>query len=295
MFLRDLNATLNDDGTVTISGFEESDDGELERVDNDIRNTFENDPHYETNRSALAGATFAPDGFDRQIMETFQLPVEARYERFESLYGQAIQGDGASLSECWGMIPDSAKLVFTLHLWERLQKRKLYPGVWAAALHLSWPHGKVGSMMFRANLSEKEVVQMFLNSPAHILMAPEDLSIYNTLPNDITVWRGVSSKSKFRERGFSWTLDRERAEWFALANTHEGQPIVLERKITKASVLMCSTFEEEVVVNPLALTSIAIRTELQIADKSERLAALREALAKRHKAKNLDAAEQIAA
>jgi hypothetical protein len=193
------------------------------------------------------------------------------------------------------MIPDSAKLVFTLHLWERFQKRKLIPEIWAAVLYLSWPHGKVGSMMFRANLGEKEVVQMFLNAPPHVLMSPENFSIFNSLPDKIVAWRGVSSTSKFRERGFSWTLDRDRAEWFALANTAQGKPTVLEGTFKRASVLMCSTFEEEIVINPLIPASNITRKQIDISDKFERLSELRELLAKRDMAKNSGADKQLAA
>lgn len=281
IFLSDLNATLNDDGTVSIVGFTKGAGGELERVDEETRGIFEHNPMYETNRGALVGSTLAPDQSDLHVIATFDLPETERYERFDKLYSEAVRGEGGSLCECWGMIPASAKLVFTLHLWERLQKRKLYPEVWAAVLHLSWPHGKVGSMMFRANLGEKEVVQMFLHAPPHILMSPEDLSIFNSLPSEITAWRGISSTSKYRERGFSWTLDRDRAEWFARANTVQGTPIVLEGIFKRASVLMCSTFEEEIVINPLLPASHVIKKPFAILKNFERLGELRELLEQR--------------
>lgn len=295
IFLNDLNATLNDDGTISVFGFAKTEGGELERVDENADSQLESHPLYETNRGALAGSTLSPDQFDLDVFATFNLPEAERYERFDRLYSEAILGAGSSLCECWGMIPDSAKLVFTLHLWERYQKRKLFPGVWAGALHLSWPHGKVGSMMFRANLGEKEVVQMFLNAPSEVLMAPEDLSIFNSLPDEITAWRGVSSTSKFRDRGFSWTLDPDRAEWFARANTAQGTPTVLKGTFKKASVLMCSTFEEEIVMNPLIPASNVIRKQLEVSEKFERLSELRELLAERDRAKSMDAVERMAA
>lgn len=295
VFLNDLNATLNDDGTVSIFGFTKTEGGEFEPVDEEMRSTFEHHPLYETNRGALAGSTLTPDHFDLEVIATFKLPEAERYERFDRLYSEAVQGHGGSLCECWGMIPDSAKLVFTLHLWERLQKRKLYPEVWAAALHLSWPHGKVGSMMFRANLGEKEVIQMFLHAPPHVLMAPDDLSIFNTLPDEITAWRGVSSISKFRERGFSWTLDRDRAEWFARANTAQGTPIIFEGTFKRTSVLMCSTFEEEIVINPLIPGSKITRIPLEISENFEKLSMLRDVLRERYAIKNPNMDTKMAA
>ena len=295
IFLSDLNAVLNDDGTISVAGFTETEDGEFKRVVDDTNSPLESHSLYETNRGASVAATLSPDQFDQEVIATFELPEAERYERFDRLYGEAIKGAGGSLYECWSMIPDSAKLVFTLHLWERFQKRKLIPEIWAAALYLSWPHGKVGSMMFRANLGEKEVVQMFLNAPPHVLMSPENFSIFNSLPDKIVAWRGVSSTSKFRERGFSWTLDRDRAESFALANTAQGTPTVLEGTFKRTSVLMCSTFEEEIVINPLIPASNITRKQIDISDKFERLSELRELLAKRDIAKNSGADKQLAA
>lgn len=277
-FFRDLNATLNDDGTVTVHGLRQTADGGYEREDMHPRADYESHPLYETNRGALVTQTFSPDGFDEEVLATFALPEDARYARFDSLYSLAVRGHGGSLYESWAMIPDSAKLVYTLHLWERLQKRKVAPEVWAAALHLSWPHGKVGSMLFRANLSEKEVVQMFLRAPVEVLMAPEDLAIFEALPKELTVWRGTSSTSKHKKRGFSWTTSRDQAEWFALVNSAEGTPVILEGKFRRRAVLMCSTFEDEVVVNPLeqaiSVTEHAVGTE----NRNERIAEFAEIL-----------------
>lgn len=279
MFLSDLNATLNDDGTINVTGVQRSAAGELERVEMESREDYENHPLYSTNRGALIEQTLSPDDSDTEILASFDLPVEERYARFDMLYAAAIQGDCGSLYESWVMIPDSAKLVYTLHLWERLQKRKLPPQTWAAALHLAWPHGKVGSMLFRANLGEKEVVQMFLMAPQVVLMAPEDMEIFTSLPSEFTAWRGVSSASKYRTRGFSWTLKRDRAEWFALANTAQGTPLILEGRFKRESVLLCSTFEEEVVINPAVQPLSVSKIAVDNSDNLARLSALRELLA----------------
>ena len=279
VFLRDLNATLNDDGTLNITGFQRSEDGELQRIGDEARTDYENHPLYETNRGALIEQTLSPDGYDTEILASFDLPIEERYERFDMLYAAAIQGDCGSLYESWAMIPDSAKLVHTLHLWERLQKRKLPPQTWAAALHLSWPHGKVGSMLFRANLGEKEVVQMFSMAPRQVLMASEDMDIFTSMPSEFTAWRGVSSAAKYRTRGFSWTLNKDRAEWFALANAAHGTPLILEGRFKRESVLMCSTFEEEVVINPGVQPLSVLKITVDSSDTLARLSALREALA----------------
>lgn len=105
VFLNDLNATLNDDGTVSIFGFSKTEGGEFEPVDEEMRSTFEHHPLYETNRGALAGSTLTPDHFDLEVIATFKLPEAERYERFDRLYSEAVQGHGGSLCECWGESP----------------------------------------------------------------------------------------------------------------------------------------------------------------------------------------------
>ena len=280
MFFRDLNAEMTDDGNVKVCGIRENPDGKLERGDTVFLGGEEH-ALYETNRGALVGATLSADGFDDMVLSTFELAEPERYARFDGLYAEAMRGNGGSLYDSWTMIPDTAKLVYTLHLWERTVKKKLRPEMWAAALHLAWPHGKVGSMLFRANLGEAEVVKMFRTATPYPLMPEEDLEVLRSMPKEFVVWRGASSASRYRERGFSWTLDRDRAEWFALANAFEGEPLVLEARIRRESVLLYSPFEQEVVVNPQASRNLVSQKQLDTADRFERLDFLRDVLAKK--------------
>ncbi|MYZ46453.1 hypothetical protein [Propylenella binzhouense] len=51
-------------------------------------------------------------------------------------------------------------------------------------------------------------------------MSPEDRAVYDQLPEVVKVWRGVScadddDPEAFILNGLSWTLSREKAEWFA--------------------------------------------------------------------------------
>lgn len=275
IFFSDLNITLNDNGTLSGQGLELDEQGNIKRPDTSTSGLDESHHLYQTNRGALLGDALTPDGFDNYVLETFQLPVEARFSKFNTLYKQAVQGYGQALLDSWQMIPDSAKLVYTLHLWEHYQKGKLPPGIWATTLMMSWPHGKVGPMLFRANLAEKEIIQMFRAAPFEDLMYEDDLDAYNRLPSEITIWRGVSSLSKYKERGFSWTHNKKQAEWFAYANSSNGSPMVIEAKIKKESILLYSSFENEVVVNPTKPLTSKTHITLDGNIRNERLASLR--------------------
>ena len=276
VFYSDLNAHLNDDGeTISVYGFTENSAGELKRDHNAPAIANERDPLYETNRGAAAGQMLSMDGFDKYVQEAFELPLEERLSRFDALYAQAVKGSGEAMQDSWSMIPDTAKLVYTLHLWERTLKGKLHPAMWAAVLHLSWPHGKVGSMMFRANLSEKEVIKMFSVAPRYPLMPEEEVAILESFPSEVTAWRGVSSTSRYQNRGFSWTMDRDQAEWFARANSFSGEPIVLEARVRREAILMYSSFEKELVLNPTVPPTLVAAHELPMCEKPERLFELR--------------------
>ncbi len=49
-------------------------------------------------------------------------------------------------------------------------------------------------------------------------MTKEELKIFNSLPDEFTIYRGVGHK---RKKGLSWTLSKDTAEWFM--NRYEGK------------------------------------------------------------------------
>lgn len=83
------------------------------------------------------------------------------------------------------------------------------------------------------NVSRQEAVEYFRKAEKQYLMEPEDLEVYNSLPDVITVYRGVA---KGREKhGLSWTNDREKAEWFQ-TRFGEGN-CLLRADVPKQSIL----------------------------------------------------------
>lgn len=79
------------------------------------------------------------------------------------------------------------------------------------------------------------------------LMEPEERDLFRRLPDSFPVYRGYS---RFRGKGFSWTLDRRVADWFAHRRADLGQPRVITGVARRDDVLALleSAGEAEVLV-----------------------------------------------
>jgi ribosomal protein L22 len=70
------------------------------------------------------------------------------------------------------------------------------------------------------------------------------------LPEIVTVWRGVSHKDAVE--GLSWTLRRDKAEWFARRSAHGKKPLLAKGSIIKSAVFayFSGRKEAEIVLDP---------------------------------------------
>lgn len=90
----------------------------------------------------------------------------------------------------------------------------------------------------------------------HLMMDSDELSFYNDLDDTITIWRGIRVEDEIDEDniGFSFTLDKERAEWFAKRFSQDGKgtPMLIEATVNKDKILsvFLNRGEEEVLVSP---------------------------------------------
>ena len=89
-----------------------------------------------------------------------------------------------------------------------------------------------------------------------LMMDKDELAFYNQLPNELTIWRGIRVEDELDEEniGFSFTLDKEKAEWFAKRFSQDGRgtPMLIEAKVKKDKILsvFLNRGEEEVLVSP---------------------------------------------
>lgn len=99
------------------------------------------------------------------------------------------------------------------------------------------------------NVTNKQFVNYFKQADKEYVMDQEELKIYNSLPNEITIYRGVEDNKKNGVKALSWTLNKDKAKWFA--TRYEDKGIMFTAKIKKEDVLAYfnSRKEEEVVID----------------------------------------------
>lgn len=91
---------------------------------------------------------------------------------------------------------------------------------------------------------------------SHQMMDEEEQRAFDELPSLITIYRGCMSKN---QRGFSWTLSRDRAVWFAKRFDRTG-PRVVSALIAKRDVLalLLGRGEQEVLCVPEHANAFAV-------------------------------------
>ena len=90
-------------------------------------------------------------------------------------------------------------------------------------------------------------------------MEQEERKALAALPDRLTIYRGVHIK-KGTLRGLSWTLDRERAEWFA-NRWAKRRPYLVEAEVLKSDVraYFLDRNEAEIIVLPNRLVSHTVK------------------------------------
>lgn len=78
----------------------------------------------------------------------------------------------------------------------------------------------------------------------------DDIKAFNELPSTFKIYRGTSPLEKSSEPGLSWTLDFDKAKWFAKRFHKDG--VVIHKTITKEEVLFYynGRSEQEIILTP---------------------------------------------
>ena len=114
------------------------------------------------------------------------------------------------------------------------------------------------------NVSKQEVVYLFKKADPNYLMTKHEINRYNKLENEVLIYRGVTTYNQQNIQALSWTLDCERAEWFAQRYGENGK--VYQAKINKKHILsyINRRNEREVVVDPKYLKNIILLNESEL-------------------------------
>ncbi len=136
----------------------------------------------------------------------------------------------------------------------------------------SWAWTSTENPNMNPEASVKQNVTYFMECDPDILMQPEELAVFNNLPDSCTVYRGVTTYNQDNIKALSWTLNEDVAEWFATRCHQAGQ--VYSAKIQKEHVLayFCCRSEEELVIDPEYLQNIELHTQFVKDDKNDIIA-----------------------
>jgi hypothetical protein len=91
----------------------------------------------------------------------------------------------------------------------------------------------------------KRAMKFDLGRMPHEFMPPEDKAFFESLPETVTIYRGIHRPPN-RHIGISWTTDRQKAEWFAHRfASGEKKPVLLTGRVRKRKIIACFTDRNE--------------------------------------------------
>ena len=107
------------------------------------------------------------------------------------------------------------------------------------------------------NITAPEFVKIFRRADRTLLMDEEEQKQYSVLPEGITVYRGIRGRGRLE--ALSWTLDIDKAEWFAKRWNKGGK--VYSAMVKKEDVLAVFTSrnEDEIVVDFKKLRDVNLK------------------------------------
>ena len=100
------------------------------------------------------------------------------------------------------------------------------------------------------NFKQKELLDLFRKSKQEEMMTEDEIETLRSLPETVSVYRGVTSYNAGKVKALSWTLDQKVAQWFADRFGENGT--VYEAEISKEHILALfkGRNEWEVIVEP---------------------------------------------
>ncbi len=106
------------------------------------------------------------------------------------------------------------------------------------------------------NFTKHDLVELFRKADPDSLMTADEYNAYLDLPDILTVYRGVPEDSNIQIEALSWTLDKDKAAWFAHRFGEDGTVYQAEIMKSNTYALFLGRGESEVIVNPKYLLDI---------------------------------------
>jgi len=106
------------------------------------------------------------------------------------------------------------------------------------------------------NVPKAELVKLFKIAKRDYMMQENDKEEFNKLPNEITVYRGLTTFNSDNIKALSWTLDENKAKWFATRFSQNGK--VYKANINKKDVFAYINLrsEKEIILDYRKLENI---------------------------------------
>ena len=161
--------------------------------------------------------------FDVESKEILDLREEENFKKCRDKYIKLI--DESDLLRCYMLIRTPWKLTWFKYVNEYLSEEDF-----GHFLEDCWISEENPNM--DCNVSVRESIKYFKKAKKEFLMVEEDYKYFKNLPEELTVWRGVSPGRV--KLGLSWTDNKEKASWFM---NRFGEGFLLEAKVNKKDVL----------------------------------------------------------
>lgn len=110
-----------------------------------------------------------------------------------------------------------------------------------------------------ANVSISMAVKLFKRCNKKVLMTEEDYNVYQSLPGDFEIYRGVAVGRN--PKGLSWTMNKDKAEWFANRFNRNGKFGYVQQAMADRECVLAyfnTRNEDEIVISTKSLHDIKI-------------------------------------
>ena len=166
-------------------------------------------------------------------------------------HDKTLKGDTEAALLNWSRLQDWGRYRYATHMWAMRKRGKISAEVWGRILELTWRRGKSGCLLMALGAQPNDVCSMFYAADQQTMMdRAGEFQRFEALPAQFVVWRGTTIENPNSEDGFSWTLNRARAKWFAFRNSRgSDSPVLIKAIVNKEAVLSAFDFENEVVVS----------------------------------------------
>lgn len=154
-----------------------------------------------------------------------------------------------SVHELYPLVTKSYIFAFLKHTANYLSQKDL-----SEILSRVWVNSE--SPNLDQNLSQRQKLALFQAADPMYLMDESEREKLESLEEDVTIYRGVTSYTAKSIRALSWMLDYETADWFAHRYGKEGR--VYQARINREHIyaLFNGAGEWEVIVDPKSLTGL---------------------------------------